>query len=38
VSSFEGHQKPRRGSNVRFESEPSAKGLRAVHVELVESK
>lgn len=36
VSSFEGHQKPRQGSNVRFESEPSPKGLRAVHVELVE--
>lgn len=35
VSSFVGQQTPRRGSTVIFSSEPSPKGLRAVHVELV---
>ncbi|MDQ2920181.1 MAG: tetratricopeptide repeat protein [Acidobacteriota bacterium] len=34
VSSFAGQQKPRQGSSVIFSSEPSPKGLRAVHVEL----
>jgi tetratricopeptide (TPR) repeat protein len=34
VSSFVGPQKPRQGSSLIFSSEPSPKGLRAVHVEL----
>jgi tetratricopeptide (TPR) repeat protein len=35
VSSFVGQEKPKRGSTVIFSSEVSPKGLRAVHVELV---